>query len=348
MTSLTLTLPDDWHIHLRDHQALATTVPDVAQWAGRAIVMPNLSPPVTSVADALAYRARILAHVPPNNPFEPLMTLYLTDKTDEETIAAAAESAYIHGVKLYPAGATTNSAAGVTALEPLFPVLAVMERYDVPLLVHGEVTDPDCDIFDREKAFIDASLVPIRREFPELRIVFEHITTEDAVQFVSEAGDRTAATITAHHLLYNRNHLLVGGIRPHFFCLPVLKRNRHQLALRAIAASGHPRFFLGTDSAPHAKTDKESSCGCAGCYTAHAALPLYAEVFEEEGALEHLEAFTSFNGADFYQLPRNTESITLVKTPQSVPTDIALGDARLVPIRAGEQVNWTVVRRTDV
>ena len=348
MTSLTLTLPDDWHIHLRDHQALATTVPDVAQWAGRAIVMPNLSPPVTSVADALAYRARILAHVPPNNPFEPLMTLYLTDKTDEDTIAAAAESAHIHGVKLYPAGATTNSAAGVTALEPLYPVLAVMERYDVPLLVHGEVTDPDCDIFDREKAFIDASLAPIRREFPELRIVFEHITTEDAVQFVSEAGDRTAATITAHHLLYNRNHLLVGGIRPHFFCLPVLKRNRHQLALRAIAASGHPRFFLGTDSAPHAKTDKESSCGCAGCYTAHAALPLYAEVFEEEGALEHLEAFTSFNGADFYQLPRNTESITLVKTPQSVPTDIALGDARLVPIRAGEQVNWTVVRRTDV
>ncbi len=348
MTSLTLTLPDDWHIHLRDHQALATTVPDVAQWAGRAIVMPNLSPPVTSVADALAYRARILAHVPPNNPFEPLMTLYLTDKTDEDTIAAAAESAHIHGVKLYPAGATTNSAAGVTALEPLYPVLAVMERYDVALLVHGEVTDPDCDIFDREKAFIDASLVPIRREFPELRIVFEHITTEDAVQFVSEAGDRTAATITAHHLLYNRNHLLVGGIRPHFFCLPVLKRNRHQLALRTIAASGHPRFFLGTDSAPHAKTDKESSCGCAGCYTAHAALPLYAEVFEEEGALEHLEAFTSFNGADFYQLPRNTESITLVKTPQSVPTDIALGDARLVPIRAGEQVNWTVVRRTDV
>ncbi|MEK9654407.1 MAG: dihydroorotase [Halieaceae bacterium] len=348
MTSLTLTLPDDWHIHLRDHQALATTVPDVAQWAGRAIVMPNLSPPVTSVADALAYRARILAHVPPNNPFEPLMTLYLTDKTDEDTIAAAAESAHIHGVKLYPAGATTNSAAGVTALEPLYPVLAVMERYDVALLVHGEVTDPDCDIFDREKAFIDASLVPIRREFPELRIVFEHITTEDAVQFVSEAGERTAATITAHHLLYNRNHLLVGGIRPHFFCLPVLKRNRHQLALRTIAASGHPRFFLGTDSAPHAKTDKESSCGCAGCYTAHAALPLYAEVFEEEGALEHLEAFTSFNGADFYQLPRNTESITLVKTPQSVPTDIALGDARLVPIRAGEQVNWTVVRRTDV
>ena len=348
MTSLTLTLPDDWHIHLRDHQALATTVPDVAQWAGRAIVMPNLSPPVTSVADALAYRARILAHVPPNNPFEPLMTLYLTDKTDEDTIAAAAESAHIHGVKLYPAGATTNSAAGVTALEPLYPVLAVMERYDVALLVHGEVTDPDCDIFDREKAFIDASLTPIRREFPELRIVFEHITTEDAVQFVSEAGERTAATITAHHLLYNRNHLLVGGIRPHFFCLPVLKRNRHQLALRTIAASGHPRFFLGTDSAPHAKTDKESSCGCAGCYTAHAALPLYAEVFEEEGALEHLEAFTSFNGADFYQLPRNTESITLVKTPQSVPTDIALGDARLVPIRAGEQVNWTVVRRTDV
>ncbi len=348
MTSLTLTLPDDWHIHLRDGAALATTVPDVAQWAGRAIVMPNLTPPVTSVNEALAYRERILAHVPTDNPFDPLMTLYLTDETRSETIAAAAECPFIHGVKLYPAGATTNSAAGVTALDPLYPVLAEMERYDVPLLVHGEVTDPDCDIFDREKAFIDGSLAPIRQEFPELRIVFEHITTEDAVQFVCEAGERTAATITAHHLLYNRNDLLVGGIRPHFFCLPVLKRNRHQQALRDIVASGHSRFFLGTDSAPHAKTDKESSCGCAGCYTAHAAMPLYAEVFEAEGALEHLEAFSSFNGADFYQLPRNTGSITLIKSPQSVPTDIPLGDARLVPIRAGEQVNWTVVRRADV
>lgn len=348
MTSLTLTLPDDWHIHLRDGAALATTVPDVAQWAGRAIVMPNLTPPVTSVNEALAYRERILAHVPTDNPFDPLMTLYLTDETRSETIAAAAECPFIHGVKLYPAGATTNSAAGVTALDPLYPVLAEMERYDVPLLVHGEVTDPDCDIFDREKAFIDGSLAPIRQEFPELRIVFEHITTEDAVQFVCEAGERTAATITAHHLLYNRNDLLVGGIRPHFFCLPVLKRNRHQQALRDIVASGHSRFFLGTDSAPHAKADKESSCGCAGCYTAHAAMPLYAEVFEEEGALEHLEAFSSFNGADFYQLPRNTGSITLIKSPQSVPTDIPLGDARLVPIRAGEQVNWTVVRQTDV
>ena len=348
MTSLTLTLPDDWHIHLRDGAALATTVPDVAQWAGRAIVMPNLTPPVTSVNEALAYRERILAHVPTDNPFDPLMTLYLTDETRSETIAAAAECPFIHGVKLYPAGATTNSAAGVTALDPLYPVLAEMERYDVPLLVHGEVTDPDCDIFDREKAFIDGSLAPIRQEFPELRIVFEHITTEDAVQFVCEAGERTAATITAHHLLYNRNDLLVGGIRPHFFCLPVLKRNRHQQALRDIVASGHSRFFLGTDSAPHAKADKESSCGCAGCYTAHAAMPLYAEVFEAEGALEHLEAFSSFNGADFYQLPRNTGSITLIKSPQSVPTDIPLGDARLVPIRAGEQVNWTVVRPTDV
>ena len=348
MTSLTLTLPDDWHIHLRDGAALATTVPDVAQWAGRAIVMPNLTPPVTSVNEALAYRERILAHVPTDNPFDPLMTLYLTDETRSETIAAAAECPFIHGVKLYPAGATTNSAAGVTALNPLYPVLAEMERYDVPLLVHGEVTDPDCDIFDREKAFIDGSLAPIRQEFPELRIVFEHITTEDAVQFVCEAGERTAATITAHHLLYNRNDLLVGGIRPHFFCLPVLKRNRHQQALRDIVASGHSRFFLGTDSAPHAKADKESSCGCAGCYTAHAAMPLYAEVFEAEGALEHLEAFSSFNGADFYQLPRNTGSITLIKSPQSVPTDIPLGDASLVPIRAGEQVNWTVVRPTDV
>jgi len=347
MTALTLTLPDDWHIHLRDNAALATTVPDVAQWAGRAIIMPNLTPPVTSVNEALAYRDRILAHVPANNAFEPLMTLYLTDKTDEDTIAAAADCAHIHGIKLYPAGATTNSAAGVTALGPLYPVFAAMERHDVPLLVHGEVTDPDCDIFDREKAFIDASLIPIRREFPELRIVFEHITTEDAVQFVCDAGERTAATITAHHLLYNRNDLLAGGIRPHFFCLPVLKRDRHQRALRAIVASGHPRFFLGTDSAPHAKTDKESSCGCAGCYTAHAALALYAEVFEEEGALEHLEAFSSFHGPDFYKLPRNTGSITLTKSPQSVPADIPLGDARLVPIRAGETVNWTVTRQTN-
>lgn len=347
MTALTLTLPDDWHIHLRDDAALATTVPDVAQWAGRAIIMPNLTPPVTSVDQALAYRDRILAHVPANNAFEPLMTLYLTDQTDEDTIVAAADCAHVHGIKLYPAGATTNSAAGVTALGPLYPILAVMERHDVPLLVHGEVTDPDCDIFDREKAFIDASLIPIRREFPELRIVFEHITTEDAVQFVCDAGERTAATITAHHLLYNRNDLLVGGIRPHFFCLPVLKRNRHQRALRAIVASGHPRFFLGTDSAPHAKADKESSCGCAGCYTAHAALALYAEVFEEEGALEHLEAFSSFYGPDFYKLPRNTGSITLAKSPQSVPADIPLGDTRLVPIRAGEVVNWTVTRQTN-
>jgi dihydroorotase len=347
MTALTLTLPDDWHIHLRDGPALSTTVPDVARWAGRAIVMPNLTPPVISVKDALTYRERILAHVPADTPFEPLMTLYLTDKTDRETIVAAADCPHVHGVKLYPAGATTNSAAGVTALDPLYPILGEMERHDVPLLVHGEVTDPTCDIFDREKAFIDTSLIPIRQEFPELRIVFEHITTEDAVQYVSDAGERTAATITAHHLMYNRNHLLVGGIKPHFFCLPVLKRNRHQLALRAIVASGHPRFFLGTDSAPHAKTDKESSCGCAGCYTAHAALPLYAEVFEEEGALAHLEAFCSFNGPDFYRLPRNSGAVTLVKTPQSVPSDIALGDDRLVPIRAGETVNWTVTRQTD-
>lgn len=348
MTALTLTLPDDWHIHLRDHAALATTVPDVAQWAGRAIVMPNLAPPVTSVTDALAYRERILAHVPADRPFEPLMTLYLTDQTDAETIIAAADCPHIHGVKLYPAGATTNSASGVTALDPLYPVLAVMERYNLPLLVHGEVTDPDCDIFDREKVFIDKSLVPIRREFPELRIVFEHITTEDAVQFVCESGEKTAATITAHHLLYNRNDLLVGGIKPHLFCLPVLKRNRHQLALRAIVASGHHRFFLGTDSAPHAKGDKESSCGCAGCYTAHAALPLYAEVFEEENALEHLEAFSSFHGPDFYKLPRNTDSITLVKAPQPVPSDIPLGDSRLVPIRAGDVVHWTVNHQTHV
>lgn len=341
MTSLTMTLPDDWHIHLRDGSALAVTVPDIASWAGRAIVMPNLTPPVRNVDDALAYRDRILAHVPAGQSFEPLMTLYLTDDTCASTIADAAASPHVHGVKLYPAGATTNSDAGVTGLEALYPVIEAMQAHDLPLLIHGEVTDHSVDIFDREKAFIDTALIPLTEAFPDLRVVFEHITTADAVQFVETAGDNVAATVTAHHLLYNRNDLLVGGIKPHLFCLPVLKRDLHQTALRAAVTSGNPRFFLGTDSAPHAQTDKESSCGCAGCYTAHAALPLYAEVFEEEDALDRLEAFASFHGPDFYRLPRNSRSITLSRTDQTIPDSFPLGGDRLIPIRAGETVAWT-------
>ena len=344
MTSLTLTLPDDWHIHLRDEEALPTTVTDIARWAGRAIVMPNLKDPVRTVADALAYRQRILAARPAESCFEPLMTLYLTDSTTVESVAEAAQSPFVQGIKLYPAGATTNSAAGVTALKALYPVIEAMEKHDLPLLIHGEVTDADCDIFDREKAFIDTALIPLTAEFPALRVVFEHITTRDAVQFVEAGSDRIAATVTAHHLLYNRNDLFVGGIKPHLFCLPVLKRDQHQLALRRAVTSGHPRFFLGTDSAPHTRQDKESSCGCAGCYTAHAALELYAEVFDEEHSLDQLERFASFNGPDFYQLPRNSGTVTLEKVSQEIPADLPLGSQRLIPLRAGERVQWTLMR----
>ncbi|MEK9933295.1 MAG: dihydroorotase [Luminiphilus sp.] len=342
MTSLELTLPDDWHIHLRDEAALATTVPDIARWAGRAIVMPNLTPPVATTRDALSYRDRILQHVPSDTGFEPLMTLYLTDHTTEAMVAEAADCPHVHGIKLYPAGATTNSDSGVTALQSLYPVFDAMQRHDLPLLIHGEVTNDHVDIFDREKAFIDSALGPIVDAFPALRIVFEHITTADAVQFVQASGDNVAATVTAHHLIYNRNDMLVGGIRPHLFCLPVLKRDKHQSALRQVVTSGHPRFFLGTDSAPHARGDKESSCGCAGCYTAHAALALYAEVFDEENALDQLERFASMNGPDFYRLPRNTRSVRLIKRAVSVPDTLPLGAGTLVPIRAGEQVAWTV------
>ena len=344
MTSLTLTLPDDWHIHLRDEATLATTVPDVARWAGRAIVMPNLTPPVLSVADALSYRERILAHVPEGGQFEPLMVLYLTDATSPEMVAEAAESPHVQGIKLYPAGATTNSDAGVTGIEALYPVFEAMERHDLPLLIHGEVTDHHVDIFDREKAFIDLELTSIVSAFPALRIVFEHITTADAVQFVEASSEYVAATVTAHHLLYNRNDMLVGGVRPHLFCLPVLKRDQHQLALRQAVTSGHPRFFLGTDSAPHIRGKKESSCGCAGCYTAHAALELYAEVFDEENALDRLEAFASLNGPDFYRLPRNSSSITLTKDTQPIPAAFRLGNSEVVPIRAGDSVGWTASR----
>ena len=344
MTSLTLTLPDDWHIHLRDEEALPTTVTDIARWAGRAIVMPNLKDPVRTVADALAYRQRILAARPAESCFEPLMTLYLTDSTTVESVAEAAQSPFVQGIKLYPAGATTNSAAGVTALKALYPVIEAMEKHDLPLLIHGEVTDADCDIFDREKAFIDTALIPLTAEFPALRVVFEHITTRDAVQFVEAGSDRIAATVTAHHLLYNRNDMLVGGIRPHFFCLPILKRDQHRMALVRAATSGNPRFFLGTDSAPHVRSEKESSCGCAGCYTGHAAMELYAEVFEAEGALDQLEGFASHFGADFYRLPRNDTTITLIQNSNPVAAQLSLGDDDiLIPIRAGEMLRWELV-----
>jgi dihydroorotase len=344
MKTLTLIRPDDWHIHLRDGDALATTVPDIARWARRAIVMPNLVPPVRNVEDAAAYRDRILSALPASSqPFEPLMTLYLTDQTRAEDIRAATESGFVKAVKLYPAGATTNSAAGVSDLSALYPTIEAMEKYDLPLLIHGEVTDSDIDIFDREKVFIDRHLAPIVERFPKLRVVLEHITTADSVSFVVGTREGVGATITAHHLLYNRNHMLVGGIRPHYYCLPILKRNIHQAALRKAATSGNPRFFLGTDSAPHVREAKESPCGCAGCYTANAALEMYAEVFEEEDALNRLEAFASCHGPDFYRLPRNTDTVTLQQVAQTVPECLALGEAELIPLRAGETLRWSLV-----
>jgi dihydroorotase len=344
VTDLTITRPDDWHVHLRDGASLEHTCADMARYFGRAIVMPNLSPPVVTVAGALAYRDRIvqaMAALP--RQFEPLMTLYLTDQTDAAEIQLAAATECIHAIKLYPAGATTNSAAGVTKLDSLFGTLSAMEEADLPLLVHGEVTDADIDIFDREKVFIDRYLAPIATRFPGLRIVLEHITTNDAVQFVSAAGDNVAATITAHHLLFNRNDMLVGGIRPHYYCLPILKRNIHQAALLQAATSGNRKFFLGTDSAPHSTASKESSCGCAGVYTAHAAMELYAEVFESVNALDKLEAFAAHFGADFYRLARNTDTITLRRDPWSVPAQRPMGTEALTPLRAQETVQWRVI-----
>lgn len=344
MNELTITRPDDWHVHLRDGAVLEHTCADMARYFGRAIVMPNLTPPAATVADALAYRGRIveaMAALP--RQFEALMTLYLTDRTTADEIRLAAGTEGIHAVKLYPAGATTNSDAGVAELDGLFPTLAAMEEADLPLLVHGEVTEHDIDIFDREKVFIDRHLAPIADKFPALRMVLEHITTADAVQFVSEAGDNVAATITAHHLLFNRNDMLVGGIRPHYYCLPILKRNSHQQALLNAAISGNPKFFLGTDSAPHSTASKESACGCAGVYTAHAALEFYAEVFEQLGALDRLEAFASHFGPDFYHLPRNPDTVTLRREPWQVSPQRALGGDTLTPLRAGETVQWRVM-----
>lgn len=345
---ITLTRPDDWHLHLRDGAALAAVVPHSARQFARAIVMPNLRPPVTTVVAAGEYRQRILAALPEGADFEPLMTLYLTDNTPVDEIRRVAQSGFVKAVKLYPAGATTNSDAGVSDLARCDAALGEMEKLGVPLLVHGEVTDPSIDLFDREQAFIDTVLRPLLARHPALRVVFEHITTREAAQFVAAAGDNVAATITAHHLLYNRNALFLGGLRPHYYCLPVLKRETHRQALVAAATSGSGRFFLGTDSAPHPRGAKEAACGCAGCYTAHAALELYAEVFAAAGALDRLEAFASFNGADFYRLPRNRGRITLEASRWSVPQDYAYADgASLVPLRAGEALHWQLVDTVD-
>lgn len=340
---LTLTRPDDWHLHVRDGAALDTVVPHTARVFGRAIIMPNLRPPITTVEQALAYRRRIRAAAPAGCGFEPLMTLYLTERTDPEEIRRASESGQIHGVKLYPAGATTHSDAGVTSLDHVYPVLEAMERYDLPLLVHGEVTDPAVDVFDREAVFIDQQLAPLVERFQGLRVVLEHVTTRQGIGFVIDAPSRVAATLTAHHLLYNRNALFQGGIRPHYYCLPILKREEHHQALLAAAASGNPKFFLGTDSAPHAREAKETACGCAGIYTAHAALELYAEAFEQTGALERLEAFAAFHGADFYRLPRNRDTLTLERRRQSIPGHYDYPDGGLTPLRAGETIEWSIV-----
>ncbi|WP_133715949.1 dihydroorotase [Methylocaldum gracile] len=345
MQRLTITCPDDWHLHLRDGAAMRDVLPDSARQFSRAVIMPNLKPPVTTVADALAYRRRILDALPAGLEFDPLMTLYLTEGTSPEEIRRVAEEPEIVALKLYPAGATTHSEAGVATLEKIYPVLEAMERHGVPLLVHGEVTDPEVDIFDREKAFIDSHLTAVTNRFSALRIVLEHVTTRDGVQFVQDGGPNIAATITAHHLLYNRNALLAGGVRPHFYCLPVLKRETHRLALVEAATSGNPKFFLGTDSAPHPRNQKESVCGCAGCYTARGALELYATVFESAGALDKLEAFASFNGPDFYRLPRNQAKIAIKKSEWKMPEAIPFGDDTLVPLRAGETIGWRVVER---
>ncbi len=339
---ITLTRPDDWHLHVRDGAALQTVVPHTAAQFGRAIIMPNLKPPVTTAAQALAYKARILAAVPAGMAFEPLMTLYLTDNLPPDEIRRAKDAGVV-ACKLYPAGATTNSDAGVTDIRKIYPVLEAMQREGVLLLVHGEVTSSDIDLFDREAVFIERQLQPLRRDFPGLKIVMEHITTQEAAQYVAEGDERLAATITVHHLLYNRNAIFTGGIRPHYYCLPVLKRETHRLALVQAATSGHPRFFLGTDSAPHPAHLKEHATGCAGCYTAHAAIEMYAEAFEAAGALDRLEAFASFHGADFYGLPRNTGTITLRRESWTPPEAYPFGESELKPLRAGEALPWRLV-----
>ncbi|WP_407928140.1 dihydroorotase [Collimonas humicola] len=338
--TLTITRPDDWHLHLRDGVALASVLPHSARQFGRAIVMPNLKPPVTTTAQAAAYRERILAVLPPELTFEPLMTLYLTNNTPPDEIRRAKDSGFVHAVKLYPAGATTNSDAGVTDLSKCYKTLEVMQELGMPFLVHGEVTDPAIDIFDREAVFIERVMQPLRRDMPELKVVFEHITTKEAAQYVESAEGPVAATVTAHHLLYNRNEIFKGGIRPHYYCLPVLKREEHRQALVRAATSGSSRFFLGTDSAPHPKGLKEHACGCAGCYTALHAMELYAQAFDQAGALDRLEAFASFNGPAFYNLPRNQGSVTLKRQPWTLPAELPLGDTTLVPLNGGETIDW--------
>lgn len=340
--TLTITRPDDWHLHVRDGDALNTVVPHTAAQFGRAIIMPNLRPPVTTAAQAMAYKARIQAAVPQGMSFEALMTLYLTDNLPADEIKRAKDAGVV-AAKLYPAGATTNSDAGVTDLRKTYKTLEAMQRAGMLLLVHGEVTSPDIDLFDREAVFIDTQLIPLRRDFPELKIVFEHITTKEAAHYVRDADRFIAATVTAHHLLYNRNAIFTGGIRPHYYCLPVLKRETHRLALVNAATSGNAKFFLGTDSAPHPSNLKEHASGCAGCYTAHAAIEMYAEVFDLAGALDKLEVFASFNGADFYDLPRNQATITLKKESWTPPESFAFGEAELKPLRSGEALPWRMV-----
>jgi dihydroorotase len=347
MDTLTLTRPDDWHLHLRDGPALAAVLPHTARQFARAIVMPNLRPPVTTTAQARDYRDRILAAVPAGARFEPLMTLYLTDNTPADEILRARDSGFVHGVKLYPAGATTNSDSGVTDVGRCIRAFEAMQRVGMPLLVHGEVTHGQIDVFDRERVFLDEVMRPLRRNFPALKVVFEHITTKEAAEYVRDADGPIGATITAHHLLFNRNALFMtaegrAGMRPHYYCLPVLKREEHRQALIAAATGGNPRFFLGTDSAPHARSDKENACGCAGCYTAAFALELYAEAFDAAGALHRLEGFASFHGADFYGLPRNAGKLTLARSACQVPAEFPFGEQSIVPLRAGESLAWSL------
>ena len=338
-TQITITQPDDWHLHLRDGDALNSVAPFTARQFARAIIMPNLKPPVTTVVQAVAYLDRILSAVD-GSDFEPLMTLYLTNNTSPDEIIAARKSCFIKGLKLYPAGATTNSDAGVTDIRLCDAALEEMQKAGLPLLVHGEVTDPEIDVFDRENVFIEKTLQPLLQRFPELKVVFEHITTKEAADFVLQAGDNVAATITPHHLFFNRNAMFQGGLRPHHYCLPVLKRDTHQKALLDVIRSGSNKFFLGTDSAPHARQDKESACGCAGIFSAHAAIEIYATIFEQQNALDKLEAFASFNGPDFYGLPRNSKRITLLKQDWQIPDEYPMGSNTLVPFLAGQNIPW--------
>ena len=342
MKTLTITRPDDWHTHVRNGAVLKTVLPHTVRQFARAIIMPNLKPPVTTVAQALAYREEILQAVSPGFDFKPLMTLYLTSSTTAAEIKMAAGSDHVYAFKLYPAGATTNSDSGVADIKAVYPLLEAMEKHDIPLLIHGEVSDEQCDIFDRERVFVDTSLTGIAGNFPGLRIVVEHVTTAEAVQFVEAAGVNIAATITPQHLLFNRNAILAGGIRPHYYCLPIIKREHHRLTLIAAATSANPKFFLGTDSAPHLTSLKETACGCAGCYSAHAALELYAEAFERAGSLDKLEGFASFYGADFYRLPRNSGTVTLEKTAWTVPAAYGKDSLSITPLKANEELNWKI------